>query len=284
VKPNLSTADAQALHIKELVSSYTTYHPCCASRVTNIHKIADIVDGAIVRPGEQFSLNGYVGPRTTEKGFVLAPMIADGKYKDEIGGGVSQFATTTFNAIFYGGYEIDYHQAHSYWISRYPAGRDATVSWTDPDLRFTNDSHAGILIKTSYSGTSLTVSFYGDKEGKIVSDETGPRQNYTDPQTQYEANPALKPGEQHVKQAGEQGFDINVVRVIYQNGKTRRQNFYTKYLAEPKIIEVAQGAVPCGSPPPSASPSPSPCPSGSPGPGQTPTPAKTPRPATSPSP
>jgi vancomycin resistance protein YoaR len=279
VKPSLSTDDARALNIHELVSSYTTYYPCCAPRVTNIHKIADMVDGAIVRPGEQFSLNGYVGPRTSEKGFVLAPMIADGKYKDDTGGGVSQFATTTFNAVFYGGYEIDYHQAHSYYISRYPAGRDATVSWPAPDLRFTDDAHSGILIKTAYTGTSITVSFYGDKEGKVVTDETSPRTNYTNPKTQYEDNPGVPPGQQQVKQAGEQGFDIEVIRVITQNGQTKRQRFFTRYDAEPRIIEVPPGTAACASPPPGASPCPpSPGPSSSPGAVRTPPPPSSPRP------
>jgi vancomycin resistance protein YoaR len=280
VKPNLTTDEARALNIHELVSSYTTYYPCCAPRVTNIHRIADIVDGAVLRPGEHFSMNGYVGPRTSEKGFVLAPMIADGKYKDDTGGGVSQFATTTFNAVFYGGYRIDFHQSHSYYISRYPAGRDATVSWPYPDLKFTNDSHSGLLIKASYTGTSVTVSFYGDKEGKIVTDETGPRTNFTNPQTQYEDNPDVAPGQQQVKQAGEQGFDIEVVRVMTQNGHTTRQRFFTRYDAEPRIIEVAPGTARCASPPPDASP----CPSSTPGPSSSPGAVRTPPPPASPHP
>jgi vancomycin resistance protein YoaR len=281
VKPDLTTDAAKALNIHELVSSYTTYYPCCASRVINIHKIADIVDGAVLRPGEQFSLNGYVGPRTSDKGFVLAPMIADGKYKDDTGGGVSQFATTTFNAVFYGGYEIDYHQAHSYYISRYPAGRDATVSWPAPDLRFTDNSHSGILIKTSYTATSVTVSFYGDKEGKVVTDETGPRTNYTDPKTQYEDNPDVPAGQQQVKQAGERGFDIEVIRVITQNGHTTRQRFFTRYDAEPRIIEVPPGTAHCANAAASPTPEATPCPSpsaapASPGPVRTPAPAAPP--------
>ena len=113
--------------------------------MTNIHKIADTVDGAIVKPGATFSLNGYVGPRTVEKGYVLAPMIFDGEFRDDVGGGVSQFATTMYNAIFFGGYRFGTHKAHSYYISRYPAGREATVSWQHPDLSFTNNSSAGIL-------------------------------------------------------------------------------------------------------------------------------------------
>jgi vancomycin resistance protein YoaR len=275
VRPSLTTEQAHALNIHELVSAYTTYHPCCAPRVTNIHKIADTVNGAVVRPGEEFSLNGYVGPRTADKGYQMAPMIADGKYKDSDGGGVSQFATTTYNAVFYGGYHIDFHQPHSYYISRYPAGRDATISWPYPDLRFTNNSHSGILIKTSHTGTSVTVSFYGDKEGKVVTDETGPRKNYTDPQTQYEDNPDVPPAGQQVKQAGERGFDIEVVRVITQNGKTTRQYFFTRYDPEPRIIEVAPGTSPCANPPPNASPPTSPCPSPSASPAAQPTPHPT---------
>jgi vancomycin resistance protein YoaR len=265
VAPKLSTQDAESLHIKELVSSFTTHYPCCQARVTNIHKIADTVDGAIVKPGATFSLNGYVGQRTPEKGYVMAPMIYDGEYKDDTGGGVSQFATTLFNAVFFGGYRFETFQAHSYYISRYPAGREATVSWPRPDLQFTNNTNEGILIKTAYDDTSLTVTFYGDKEGKVVTAESSPRTNITQPKEKHVANPDLPPGQQHVKQAGEEGFDITVTRVITQNGKTTRQEFFTRYDAEPKIIEFGPG--------------PSPSPTGTGGP-STPGPVRTPAPAT----
>ena len=98
VDPAFTTADAEKLGIKEMVSTFTTHHPYCASRVTNIHAIARIVNGAIVMPGATFSLNKFVGPRDTKRGFVLAPMIEDGLFEDSVGGGVSQFATTLYNA------------------------------------------------------------------------------------------------------------------------------------------------------------------------------------------
>jgi len=262
VAPQLTTKDAEALHITEMVSSFTTHHPCCAPRVRNIHKIADTVDGAIVKPGATFSLNGFVGPRTPEKGYVMAPMIYDGEFKDDTGGGVSQFATTIFNAAFFGGYRFETYQSHSYYISRYPPGREATVSWPRPDLAFTNNTNEGILIKTAYDETSVTVTLYGDKEGKTVTAEATDRTDITEPKTKRVANPDLPPGQEHVKQSGEEGFDITVTRVITQNGKTTRQRFYTRYLAEPKIIEFGPGT-----------PSPSPAPTGA-----TPAPPSTPRP------
>ncbi|HVT76738.1 MAG TPA: VanW family protein, partial [Acidimicrobiales bacterium] len=97
VQPSFTTEAAQALGIKEKVSTFTTYHPCCAARVTNIHKMADIVNGHVVMPGDTFSINGFVGERDRARGFVPAPMIEDGLYIDSVGGGVSQFATTLFN-------------------------------------------------------------------------------------------------------------------------------------------------------------------------------------------
>jgi vancomycin resistance protein YoaR len=270
-EPKLTTEEAKALGVKELVSTFTTRHPCCAPRVKNIHRIADIVDGAIVRPGATFSLNQYAGKRTTDRGFVLAPMIFDGEYKDDVGGGVSQFATTFYNAVFFGGYKAAYHKAHSYYISRYPPGREATVSWPHPDLKFVNDSPAGILIKTSYSSTSITVSFYGDKQGKTVTSETGERTNFTDPPTQRKANAAMAPGSERTVQRGSRGFDITVWRITKTaDGDTRKEKFFTRYKPEPTIVEYGPGT------PAPTSPEPSPDQPGSPEPPDTPRPPATP--------
>ncbi len=281
VEPELTTEEAKDLNIHELVSSFTTQHPCCAPRVANIHKMADKVNGAIVKPGGTFSLNGHVGERKVENGYALAPMIFDGEFRDSVGGGVSQFATTLFNAVFFGGYRFETYKAHTYFISRYPPGREATVSWPAPDLRFTDNSTSGILIKTSYGNDSITVSLYGDKEGKTVTAEAGPRTDPTKPEEQREENPDLKPGEERVKQKGVDGFDIIVTRVISQDGEETRQRFFTRYKAEPHIIEFGPGPSPSPSPSPSGSPASSPSPSASPTPRrdrETPEPPPTPKP------
>lgn len=269
--PGLTTDGARALKITELVSTFTTNHPCCAARVKNIHIIADDVDGTIVRPGEEFSLNRVAGKRTTDRGYVSAPMIFDGDYKDEIGGGVSQFATTIYNAVFFGGYDFVSYKAHSYYISRYPPGREATVSWPAPDLKFRNNSESGILIKTSYSGTSISVSLYGTKHVSVTA-EAGERTNFTEPTERREPDPALPPGKEVLKQKGSQGFDITVWRVMsFKDGRTKREKFSTRYKPEPRIITFGPG-------------SPSPGPSPTPGPGDTPAPSTPQPPATPPPP
>ena len=122
--------------------------------------MADLVRGAVIPPGGSFSINGHVGERTAEKGFVGAGAIRDGKHVTEIGGGVSQFATTMFNAVYFAGLQIDASQAHSEYFDRYPRGREATMGFPAPDLAFTNNTPYGIMIWTSYTDTSLTVTLY----------------------------------------------------------------------------------------------------------------------------
>ena len=95
--PALTTEDAERLDIRERVSEFTTYYPCCQPRVTNIQRAAQMLDGTIVEPGESFSLNDALGKRTVEHGFVSAPQIFDGRLEDAVGGGISQVATTLYN-------------------------------------------------------------------------------------------------------------------------------------------------------------------------------------------
>lgn len=158
-----------------LVAEFTTYHPCCEARVTNIHLIADTVDGVVVLPGQTFSVNIFVGPRTTAKGYVPAGAIIGGilyccDHPANIGGGVSQFATTLFNAIFFGGYDIVEHSPHSLYFTRYPMGREATIVSPTPDLVFHNDTVTPMLMDTSYTDTSITVRLYGNNEGRVSAD------------------------------------------------------------------------------------------------------------------
>ena len=82
--------------------------------------VAEEVDGALVMPGETFSLNTFTGPRGTAQGYVPANVISGGKLSTAVGGGISQFATTMFNAVFFAGLEDVYHKPHSFYISRYP--------------------------------------------------------------------------------------------------------------------------------------------------------------------
>jgi vancomycin resistance protein YoaR len=174
---------AEGLGIVQPVGSFTTPHPAGEPRVQNIHRIADVTRGMIIEPGEVWSLNDRVGKRTIEAGYVEAPVIYDDVYTSDVGGGVSQFATTIFNAAFFSGLDFDEYQSHTRVIDRYPTGREATVSFPSPDLKIRNDTPYGILIWTSYTETSVTVTFYSTPW--VAGEQTGQRTEPKGPCTRY---------------------------------------------------------------------------------------------------
>lgn len=238
LEPDLTTDEARELGITEQVSSFTTSFTPGESRVTNIRRIAELVDGVLIRPGETFSVNGHVGRRTEEKGFVPGGAIFQGEFVEDVGGGVSQFATTLYNAAYFGGYAIPDFKAHSYYISRYPVGREATLDYPSVDLKIRNNSPHGTLIKTSSSASSVTVSLWGT-EWVEVDSITGERENIREPETQVRENPDLAPGERREVQSGRQGFDITVTRVLrFPDGRVEREPERTRYRAEPRIVET----------------------------------------------
>ena len=151
--------------IREIVGEFTTNHrPDTEAdpqpRVTNIQRFADLVRGAIIEPGEIFSLNDHVGERTEEKGFVEAGVIYRGVFTEDVGGGVSQFATTFFNAAFFAGLDFLEYQSHTLYISRYPYGRETTISWPYVDLVVQNNTDYPMLVWPTYTADSITVSIY----------------------------------------------------------------------------------------------------------------------------
>lgn len=154
---------AKTLGVKEVVGEFTTQHPCCAARVKNIHRMSDLTRGVLIAPGATFSANDFVGKRTKEKGFVSAGVIENGEFKEDFGGGVSQWATTTYNAAFFGGLDLVQHKAHSIYISRYPFGREATLAYPSVDLKIRNNTPHGIVIWPTYTGSSITVQMWGTK-------------------------------------------------------------------------------------------------------------------------
>jgi vancomycin resistance protein YoaR len=85
--------------------------------------------------------------------------------------GISQFTTTLFNAAFFAGLDYGEYQAHSIYFSRYPYGREATLSHPHPDLQLINNTPYGILIWPEYTDTAITVTLYSTKF--VNAEQTG---------------------------------------------------------------------------------------------------------------
>ena len=163
--PEILPPSAATGSIKQTVSEFTTYYQPDTperpqSRVKNIQRFADLMKGVVIAPGETFSLNDHVGRRTRDNGFFVSQMLTSRGLVSSVGGGVSQFATTFFNAAFFAGLDFEEYQMHTYYFDRYPYGREATISFGDIDLIVTNTTPYEILVWPTYTDTSITVTFF----------------------------------------------------------------------------------------------------------------------------
>ncbi|SDW32619.1 Vancomycin resistance protein YoaR, contains peptidoglycan-binding and VanW domains [Saccharopolyspora shandongensis] len=244
-----TTDQANQMGIREVVGEFSTGGFEAASGV-NIRRTAEQVNGAIIKPGEVFSLNGHTGPRGIPQGYVESGIIENGRPGRAVGGGISQFATTLYNASYFAGMQNVEHKAHSYYISRYPAGREATVFQSPNgasiiDVKFKNVAKSGIMITTRWTPSSITVQLWGTKQFD-VSSQTGERTNPTQPQEKV-----VPPGEPCSPSKGSPGFSVNDTRTIKDvtTGQVRTETQHTVYNPQPIIHCGAPPAAPPAAPP-----------------------------------
>jgi len=206
-EPALTTDGAKALGIREVIGEFTTGGFEYASGV-NIRLAASAINGAIVKPGETFSFDAETGPRGSAQGYVDSGIINNGRPDKAVGGGISQLATTLYNATYFAGMEDVEHTEHSYYISRYPAAREATVFEGAIDLKFRNPSKTGVMVQTIGTNSNITVRIWGTKTVDVES-VTGGRTNQTSPNTI-----TLPAGPHCVASSGAPGFTTSDTRII----------------------------------------------------------------------
>ena len=238
--PKVSTAAARAMHIRGLVSSYTTEYGGIPNRIHNVELVAHLVDNKLIGPGETFSFNRTTGERNAAKGFLEAPVIVNGELTTGLGGGVCQVSTTVFNAAFEAGLKITERTNHALYISHYPQGRDATVDYPSVDLQFVNDTGNWLLLRTFVSSSSLTVSLYGTPAHRRVVSTTSPLVAHGVPPLKKTIDRSLAPGEKAVDDYGVPAMTTSVTRDVYSADGTLlyRNVWYSSYRAVPKLVRI----------------------------------------------
>jgi len=231
------------------VSSFTTKTTSNSKRNTNIKLAAQAINGTVLQPGQEFSFNGTVGPRTEAKGYQGAAAYNNGEVVEEIGGGVCQVSSTLYNAVVQAGLKTTVRQSHTYEPSYVTPGTDATISWGGPDYKFVNNSSAAIGIRASYSNQTVTISIYavpvladGVKQ-KLESTKNGEKDP---PAPTYEEDPTLEPEVEVIKSAGTRGSSWTTRLVITKNGEVISQevDHKTNYKGHaPVILRNTSGSV-----------------------------------------
>ena len=261
--PERTTAEAAAMGIERRLASYTTLYAGTPDRITNLQLAVKLLNGAVVAPGGTFSFNQRVGERTVERGFRPAPVIIKDEYEEDVGGGVSQVATTVFNAAWEAGLKITERNPHSLYISRYQTGRDATVNYPDLDLTFVNDTPEWIYVAGASGASGITVSIYGGgPERRVVSGMGELRETGPGPVRRIPDSTLLR-GETVVEEEGTNASATSVTRTVYDaTGKVLHdETWNTSYRGEYRVIRFGtKPPPPPTKPPPQAEEKPKPKP------------------------
>jgi vancomycin resistance protein YoaR len=237
-KARYTTDDARALGIRRAVSSYTTSYPGAHFRNVNMRRAATLINGTMIRPGETFSFNRTVGRVSSANGFTVGYVRRDGRPVKDVGGGVSQVATTLFNAAFFAGLEDVHHQPHRVYTGGYPMGREAIVSWPGIDLRFKNTTPHGVMIQSwirpggPQRRGEVHVRMWSTKYWNVTAG-LSKRHNFRPPVRHVERSRSC------IAQDGRAGFDVDVYRYLRRVGSDkvdRKETMHAAYGAADHVI------------------------------------------------
>ena len=244
-EPDLTTEEAEAMGIKDLLASYTTPpYTGTPNRQVNVRITTEYASDVMLAPGDVYDFDKQIGPRTPARGYKLAPgIVGPGKLEDVFGGGICQVSTTLFNAVFFAGLQVVERHNHSIYIDHYPKGRDATVTGGGKNLRFKNDTQKYIWIRGASDGITTTFNIYGTSEGRKVSYTTSNFYNVVGRSEVSTPNPSLGPGTSVVKIGGQSGKQCTVVRTVKLPDGTviHKDTFISTWPMIPRQIEVGTG-------------------------------------------
>jgi vancomycin resistance protein YoaR len=219
--PKETVESLEALGVKEIISEFSTPLTAEPVRTQNLVRGAEMVTGNLIKPGETFSLLEALAPITLENGYFDAGVVENGEHVEAVGGGLSQMATTSFNAGFFAGYDDVEHHAHSYWFPRYPAGREATIYVGAKDMRFTNDTPYGAVMQAFVSGGQLTVRIWSTKY-YTVQESTSEKRNIVPKTVIHDSSADCEP-----YPGGEDGFSVTITRQVLRNGELVKENSFS---------------------------------------------------------
>ena len=230
IEPDVSTDDLKEKMFRDRLATYSSkYNESVVGRSYNVKLASKFINGVILMPGDVFSYNDVVGPRTLSRGFKEANVYVGSEVEVGVGGGICQVSSTLFNSVVMSGLSIVSRTSHSLPVSYVPPGRDATVSYGSIDFKFSNPYDMPVKVVASASGGVNTVAIYGtnNNPSRKISFET--ELVRTIPFTvQKTEDPSLPSGEVKIEARGANGSAYNTYKVVTENGTVISRSLLTK--------------------------------------------------------
>ncbi|MCR4398704.1 MAG: VanW family protein [Firmicutes bacterium] len=242
VMPDLTESRLKALGIRKMIASYSTTLNKDKDRTDNIKIAALRLDGYMLAPGQVFSFNDVIGPRTADSGYKETPVYWRDEVKKGLGGGVCQLSTTLYNVALLANLEIVERHPHSLTVDYVPLGRDAAVSYGEVDLKFRNNTLSHLLIKAEVADNKVHVKLFGNLEvdQKVtISAQVLKKLDFT---TETIVDPTLPSGQVQVRD-GKPGYVVRAERLVYVNGTPAKKEVLgvSSYYPLKKQIKIGPG-------------------------------------------
>lgn len=241
--PNVLKEDLeQNIFRDELHSASTTFNAGNINRSHNIRLASDKINGTVLLPGEIFSYNDVVGPRTTELGYKAAAAYLNGRVVDSTGGGICQVSSTLYNAVLFSDLEVVERVNHHFSVGYVLLGHDATVAYDLVDFKFKNSTLWPIKIISTVSGGKITVSLMGTNEdpGKVVQTRVDLKRtiNFTE-NIQYDDT--MPEGSRKITTSGMNGYVADLYKIIKKDGVVIDEYLVSKNHYYPLTQQVVVG-------------------------------------------
>ena len=245
-EPEVTTETLEAMIFRDIISERTTDIAGTSNRYNNVVISSEAVNETILNPGDTFSFNEIVGPRTSARGYMSAGAYVGGKTVQEIGGGICQVSSTLYDCVLYADLEVVERRPHMFTVPYLPLGNDATIAWGAIDFKFKNDTDYPIKIETHIEGRKITIKLHGTKLDEnyikvqyVVIGTTA----YT---VEYEEDASIEPGKQKVDESGSNGCAVETYKYVYdKDGNELSKTFIAKssYRPHNRLILVPVGTL-----------------------------------------
>lgn len=239
-KPKVTTDSIGDEAFPNRLATYSTkYSTADVNRTTNIKISVNKINGVVLLPGEEFSYNKVLGPRTPQAGYKLGAAYIGGKVVSDYGGGVCQTSSTLYNAVLLSNLEITSRTSHYFAAAYVPVSRDATVYWPSLDFKFKNNRKYPIKIKAYTSNGVIKVEIFGTAEGSDYEVELQSYvTSYIPYNTEYKDDNTLPEGKEVVEQAGTNGIRSEAYKILKKDGKVISKTLLSRdtYSTKARII------------------------------------------------
>jgi len=246
--PQIPIGTINNLGIQELVGTGTSdFSGSPVNRRHNIKIGAAKLNGVLIAPGEEFSLNKALGSIDGSTGYLPELVIKGNKTIPEYGGGLCQIGTTAFRVALDAGVPITERRPHSYRVTYYePAGMDATIYSPSPDLKFINDTPAYLLLQTKIDGNDLTFELWGTPDGRKVEITKPKIYNFVSPgPTKIVETTDLAPGVKKCTERAHTGADAEFDRTItFKDGEIKTETWTSHYVPWSAVCLVGKAPTP----------------------------------------